>query len=259
MAVRNQLGSIRRVYLAGNRIVRRSDFRNHEWNVLLLHGFFQTRNIWNTMEDRLRYDGYGVVSFDLGGLLARFNTHPLDHLAALVADKVEALAQRHGVDKLHVIGHSKGGLLARRYVQQFGGDRRVASVLTLGTPHRGTPTAALAVGLSWAMRGSTSAHDLLPNSRVIQRLNEDGWPGHIPLTSVYSKADLVCPHWCSALPLSDDTPLQRNVLVPGVGHSELTWDASAYRAVTAHLSWANDAIEDRNNAKQQRTDHVRTA
>lgn len=114
-ALRGQLGSVRGVYLAGNRIVRRSDFRHHTDNVLLLHGFMQTRSIWNTMEDRLRFDGFGVVSFDLGGSLSRFNTHPLDELAILVADKVEALAQRHGVEKLHIIGHSKGGMLARAY------------------------------------------------------------------------------------------------------------------------------------------------
>lgn len=230
-ALRDQLGSVRRVYLAGNRVVRRSDFRHHRENVLLLHGFFQTRSIWNTMEDRLRFDGYGVVSFDLGGYLARFNTRPLDDLAALVADKVEALSQRHGVEHLHIIGHSMGGLLARRYVQHFGGERRVGSLITLGTPHHGTPTAALA---AWV--GRTSARDLLPNSRVVRRLNSEQWPAHIPMTSIYSRRDVVCPYWSSQLrnPEGADAAL-RNVEVRGVGHSELAWDAAVYRAILEHL------------------------
>jgi triacylglycerol lipase len=231
--MRGQLGSIRRVYLAGNRVVRRSDFRHHDENVLLLHGFFQTRSIWNTMEDRLRFDGYGVVSFDLGGAWSRFNTQPLDELAVLVADKVESLAQRHGVENLHIIGHSKGGLLARRYVQQFGGDARVRSVVTLGTPHHGTPTAALAVAAGMFFRNH-SARDLLPNSRVIRRLNEERWPDNIPLTSIYSRSDIVCPYWCAQLRQEDD-PQFTNLEIPSVGHSELAWDTAVYRQVLEHL------------------------
>jgi len=77
-ALRDQLGSVRGVYLAGNHITRRDDFKDREELVLLLHGFFQTRNIWEVMEDRLRFDGYAVLSFNLGGLLHRFNTNPIE-------------------------------------------------------------------------------------------------------------------------------------------------------------------------------------
>jgi len=232
-ALRDQLGSIRRVYLAGNRVVRRSDFRRHPENVLLLHGYFQTRSIWNTMEDRLRFDGYGVVSFDLGGAMSRFNTRPLDELAAIVADKVESLAQRHSVQSLHIIGHSKGGLLARRYVQHYDGAARVRSVITLGTPHHGTPTAALAVGLGMFLR-TNSGRDLLPNSRVVKRLNEERWPAGIPLTSIYSKSDLVCPYWCAQLRHEED-PQFTNIEIPRTGHSELAWDSAVYRNVLEQL------------------------
>ena len=52
--LRGQLGSVRRVYLRSNRIVRRDDFHTHPETVLLLHGFMQTRNVWQIMEHRLR-------------------------------------------------------------------------------------------------------------------------------------------------------------------------------------------------------------
>ena len=87
-ALRDQLGSLRGVYGAQNRIVRRDDFANFDETVLLLHGFFQTRNVWEVMEDRLRFDGFGVFSFDLGGLLG-LNTHRPQDLAERVADKLE--------------------------------------------------------------------------------------------------------------------------------------------------------------------------
>ena len=115
--LRDQLGSIRRVYLRGNRIVRRDDFANHDEAVLLLHGFFQTRNVWEIMEERLRAQGYGVFSFDLGGLLWRFNTHSIPDLSASIADKLEGICARTGLERFHIIGHSKGGIVAQRRVQ----------------------------------------------------------------------------------------------------------------------------------------------
>ncbi len=244
-ALRDQLGSVRDVYLAGNRIVRRDDFRGRPEVVLLLHGFFQTRNIWEVMEDRLRFDGYGVLSFNLGGLLYRFNTHPVDRLAEVVADKLEGLARRHDFDRVHVIGHSKGGMVARRYVQHFGGHRRVKSVITLGTPHHGTPTALAGVALSKALFNHTSAADLLPGSRLVEAINTDAFPDHIPLTSLYSRDDLVCPYWCSILrPRSGEQGLS-NVEVRGVGHSALTWSPEVYPHVRRHLEQASHQWRDR--------------
>jgi len=238
-ALRDQIGSVRGVYLAGNAIARKDDFGARPELVLLLHGFFQTRNIFEVMEDRLRYDGYSVASFNLGGLLHRFNTHPVDRLAELIAAKIEGLAERHGFERLHIVGHSKGGILARRYVQHFGGDRRAKSVTTLGTPHHGTPTALAAVALSTALWRTTSARDLLPRSKMIARLAEDPFPAHIPLTSIYSKADLVCPHWCSVLRPAPGEDHVRNVEIPDVGHSALTWDPRVYKAVRGAVESAS--------------------
>jgi pimeloyl-ACP methyl ester carboxylesterase len=212
---------------------------NHRELVLLLHGFFQTRNIWEVMEDRLRFDGYGVMSFNLGGLLWRFNTHPVDRTAAMIAEKIESLRERYDFDRLHIVGHSKGGLIARRYVQHYGGDKRVKSVITLGTPHRGTPTAALGVALMGFGAIRSSAADLLPGSGVVQRLSTDAFPGHIPLTSVYSRQDLVCPHWCSVLRRRPGESHLTNVEISGIGHSQLVWDGAVYRKVREHLDHAS--------------------
>ncbi len=236
--LRNQLGSIREVYLRGDAVNRRDDMGAHREVVLLLHGFFQTRNIWEVMEDRLRHDGYGVMSFHLGRLLWRFNTAPVDELARRVAAKVEGIAARHGVHRLHIVGHSKGGLVARRYVQHFGGDKRVKSVITLGTPHHGTPTALLGVALMGFGALSSSPFDLVPRSRLVERLARDSFPGHIPLSSIYSLQDAVCPFWCSVLrPRPGETHLS-NHPVRGVGHSQLAWDPAVYRIVRQRLDEA---------------------
>lgn len=232
--LRDQLGSVREIYLATDRVVRREDYSRPEL-VLLLHGFFQTRNIWEVMEDRLRYDGFGVISFQLGGLMQQYNTRPIEALAHLVSEKVERLAERHGFEALHVVGHSKGGLIARQWVQHQGGDKRVKSVTTLGTPHHGTPTAIVGVALMGLGLLPSSARDLLPRSRVISNLAHDTFPAHVPLTSIYSREDVVCPHWCSVLrPRTGETSMT-NVQVRGVGHSQLVWDPGVYRVVRERL------------------------
>jgi pimeloyl-ACP methyl ester carboxylesterase len=221
---------------------------SHPELVLLLHGFFQTRNIWEVMEDRLRFEGYGVMSFNLGGLLWKFNTHPIDYLARFIADKIEGLAARHGFERLHLVGHSKGGLIARRYVQHYGGDKRVKSLITLGTPHHGTQTAWLGVALMGFGALSTSARDLLPGSRLIRHLGRDTFPAHIPLTSIYSRADLVCPWWASVLrPRPGESHLE-NVEIPGVGHSQLAWDSRVHAAVRARLAQAVEIWREREPA-----------
>lgn len=216
---------------------RRDDHAQHDETVLLLHGFFQTRNIWEVMEDRLRHDGYGVLSFHLGGLLWRYNTHPIDRSARTVADKLAALRQRHGLGKVHILGHSKGGLIARRYVQAYGGAEHVKSIITLGTPHHGTPTAALGVALMGFGLLPSSARELLPGSRTIRALARDD--SAVPLTSIYSREDLVCPHWCSVLRPDDATSPMANVEVRGVGHTQLVWDVGVYQAVLDALDRAS--------------------
>lgn len=243
--LRDQLGSVRRVYLRGNRIVRRDDFAQHKETVLLLHGFFQTRNVWEVMEDRLRDHGYGVFSFDLGGLLWRFNTHSIPDLSASIADKIEGICARTGLERFHIVGHSKGGIVARHYVQHHGGDRRVKSVITLGSPHHGTPTAAIGVGLMAGGLLSRSPLQMLPGSPLIRMLRKDTFPPGIPLSSIYSRHDVVCPWWCSVLnPRPGETSLT-NHEVTGIGHTALTSDQVVYQLIRERLDDASRIWDER--------------
>jgi triacylglycerol lipase len=236
--LRNQLGSLRRVYWQGNTITRRGDLGAREETVLLLHGFMQTRAVWEVMEDRLRCDGFGVLSFDLGGLFYRFNTRPISQLSSAIAEKIEGICARYGVRQLHVIGHSKGGLIARHYVQHHGGAKRVKSLATLGTPHHGTPTALLGVAMFGGGLLSKSPFEMLPKSPFVRLLAKDTFPGQIPLTSIFSRADLVCPYWSARLLPKQGEMNLRNVELTGLGHTELAYDMGVYRHVHEHLQRA---------------------
>ncbi len=243
--LRENLGSIRKVYLRSNRIVRRGDFALYPETVLLLHGFFQTRNVWEVMEDRLRHDGYGVFSFDLGGLLWRFNTRSISYLAQHIADKLEGVCARYALERFHIVGHSKGGLIARQYIQNHGGDRRVKSLITLGTPHHGTPLAALGVGLMGGGGLRRSPRVKIPRARVQGKQGGDPIPPGLPQTSIFSKNDLVCPAWGATLRPKPGETSMKNLVVKGVGHTALTHDPGVYHLVRTELESASALWRDR--------------
>lgn len=52
--------------------------------------------------------------------------------------QVEEILKATGADKVHVIGHSMGGLDARAMIARLGMADKVASLTTIGTPHHGT-------------------------------------------------------------------------------------------------------------------------
>jgi triacylglycerol lipase len=94
--------------------------------------------------------------------------HLAEGLRALDAPRVIALA------------HSMGGLDARYAIGRLGAARRVAALVTVGTPHRGTPVADLtadlagklgvARALSLAGVGLEALHDL--TGAGLERFNE---------------------------------------------------------------------------------------
>ena len=73
--------------------------------------------------------------------------------ARRLAEAVEDVVATTGYHRIHLVGHSLGGLVARYYVQRLGGDARVHTLVTLGTPHTGTvPAYFLPVRLGRQLR-----------------------------------------------------------------------------------------------------------
>ena len=102
--------------------------------VLLVHGLVDNRSVFSVMSRSLRRRGFAHVG--------TWNYSPLlTDVAGGAADlgaHIERICEQTGHDQVHVVGHSLGGLISRYYVQRQGGDRRVASLVTLGTPHSGS-------------------------------------------------------------------------------------------------------------------------
>lgn len=223
--LRGNIGGLR--YYVGNTPSRRRDDWSHEGEtVLLIQGFLQTRQVLETLEARLRADGYRVLSFHLGGLMNNFNTRGVPTLARMIDGKIRRLREREEMGPIHIIGHSKGGVVARWLVQKEEGWKYTKTVITLGSPHHGTPTAAIggALGLIFVSR---SLWQMFPWSPMVRALNEAAFPPGVRLVSVYSGSDFVCPWRYSVLTARDGADV-RNVMVRGLGHMDLVEDPYVY-------------------------------
>jgi triacylglycerol lipase len=233
---RREARSLRR-YLdfdrSGNQVRRRTDFTDCPRPVLLLYGLFSTRRSCQLLERRLRRDGYGVFSIDLGGLAGAFNTRSIDESAERVREKVERLYARHPLGPLSIIGHSKGGLIGRYYVERLGGDARVRTLITLGTPHQGTPTAYLGCAtLGWF---TPSVWQMTPRSSFIRRLNLGPWPAGVRLVSLYSRRDACTPFPHARLDLGRPGDIA-DLELPDLRHRDFLVARSAYQAVRRELA-----------------------
>jgi len=214
-----------------NRVERRTDLDGHARPVLLLHGFFSTRRTLDVLEARLRRDGYGVFSLNLGGVRRAYNTRGIDDLADYVRAKVERIYAHHpGLGPLTIIGHSKGGLVATYYVKKLGGWRHARAVIMLGAPIHGTPMAWL--GLPVALL-APSLVQLLPGSRFLERLHEGRWPPQVRLVSIWSRSDRLTLH-PSAVLETRGQPQWHNVEVDCL-HFEFLTRQRVYAALRREL------------------------
>jgi triacylglycerol esterase/lipase EstA (alpha/beta hydrolase family) len=216
-----------------NAVVRRSDFTRCPRPVLLLYGFFSTRRVFEVLEHRLRRDGFCVWSINLGGLFDAFNTHGIDQSAEKVREKVERLYARYPLGPLSIIGHSKGGLIGRYYVKRLGGDRRVRNLITLGTPHNGTPTAYLGVATMGLL--ARSVWQMTPMSPFIRRLKMGAFPRNVRFTSIYSKGDRASPFPSCMLEIRGMENLI-NLELPAVTHRGYLYNRTVYSAIRQQLA-----------------------
>jgi triacylglycerol lipase len=218
----------------GNSIVRRTDFTDCPRPVLLLYGFMSTRRTFEVLEHRLRRDHYCVWSINLGGLFDAFNSLGIDVLAEKVREKVDRLYSRFpNMGPMSIIGHSMGGLIGRYYVKRLGGDHRVKNLITLGTPHNGSPTAYLGILTHGLV--SRSVWQMTPMSPFIRRLKIGAFPRSVRFTSIFSKSDRVNPFPACILEDGGAGNLS-NIEVSGISHREFVTRRVVYQVIHRELA-----------------------
>lgn len=160
---------------------------------------------WNVWEWYLERQGFHVYPTSF----PRFTLSDLRLASRILADKVDEVLAAEETDRVALVGHSMGGLIARHYIRFLGGAKRVAHLSCLGTPHHGTWTAATAPIL-------TGTRQILPGSPFLAELNDpDGDHGGVPILNVWSKWDgVVIPSESALL----EAPGVENVVIPYAGH-----------------------------------------
>ncbi|WP_425830447.1 lipase family alpha/beta hydrolase [Streptomyces fractus] len=193
--------------------------------VLLLHGFIDNRSVFVLLRRSLAQHGrQHVESLNYSPLTCDIRT-----AATLLARHVEEVCERSGQDRVDIVGHSLGGLIARYYVQRLGGDTRVRTLVTLGTPHGGTRVAPLA-----------DAHPIVrqmrPGSSVVEELKRPAPGCRTRFVSFWSDLDqLMLPLETACVDHAD--LLAQNVRVTGIGHLALP----VHPAVAVGIRQALDA------------------
>ena len=176
-----------------------------ETPILLLHGLFVNRSCWFWFKRQLRQQGFkNIVTMNLS------NGHSEETLAELVSKQVDELRLQLGVNKVHLIGHSMGGMIARNYVQLRGGEDKVDQLICLGSPHHGSKLATFTI----APLGKL----LIPDSDFLQKLNRAPIPENVQLTNIYTNKDnMVLPNSSNHLPWGTAVELDR------IGHTSLIY------------------------------------
>ena len=113
--------------------------RTTQRGVLLIHGFVCNRGLWNPWMRQLRQCGTPFMAINLEPVLGPIDLY-VDRIEAAVL-QIERATQCPPV----VVAHSMGGLAVRAWLRDRAADRRVHSVVTIGTPHAGTSMARFAL------------------------------------------------------------------------------------------------------------------
>jgi triacylglycerol lipase len=181
--------------------------------VVLVHGFLATAGIFRPLRARLeREAGARIASF----------SHPPGLGVKRIAQQLAGIVdQIPNGTRIHLVGHSLGGLVARWYVQEMGGHARVAQTIAIAAPFGGTKLAErfkLFVG-----------NDLHPGSEVLARLRDKGGAPQVPHLSIAGTQDRVVSPACASHGASE------LVVLEGRGHNQLLFDGEAIDLVVSRV------------------------
>jgi pimeloyl-ACP methyl ester carboxylesterase len=162
--------------------------------------------------------GVGAYSHNLEPVYA-----DIDSYADALARRIDDICTATGADKLVILAHSMGGLAARAYLRRHGA-RRVAKLITLGTPHHGTVMARLAAG--------RNGQQMVPGNAWLNRLNEEALS--LPVVSVFSHQDnIVAPQDSAVLAGA------KSISVSGMGHVSMPFSRRIREVALAEIQTAS--------------------
>jgi triacylglycerol lipase len=170
--------------------------------VLLVHGFGGTKSSWSSVARALRARGLTVEAITY----TPFGTS-MEQLADRLVVEVQRILSQTGSDRLHLVGHSLGGVVIAQAIAGGRLDGQVDTVVTLGSPFGGSPWAHV-------LPFGAIVRALREGSPLLRRLASAPVPDGVRWLAFTATLDMIVPG-----PRSMPAHAQvETVTVGGVGH-----------------------------------------
>ncbi|MFT5900798.1 MAG: triacylglycerol lipase [Glaciecola sp.] len=119
------------------------DLSNDRDQIILLHGMYRSAVAMQPLETFFRNQGYQVTNISYPSTKYDIQTLVRDYLHPAVEK-----ARRKGMQKIHFVTHSMGGILVRYYLKNHPLES-LGKVVMIGPPNQGTELAELFADSSW--------------------------------------------------------------------------------------------------------------
>lgn len=190
-----------------------ASFRPEAQPIVLVQGFAASSRVLLPLEAHLRRTlARPVVRVRLGGRLP-CQLGDIRRSAERVSGALGRLARLPGFRHADLVGHSMGGLVETYALKRLDPARRIRRVITLGTPHRGTPLALVGALVFGAF--SRAIWQMVPGSPLLRELASLPVPAGAELIAVGADADAVVLSGFARVPGS---PRHRNETLPRLDH-----------------------------------------
>ncbi len=217
---------------------------SRERHQLFIVWIFSSRRSLTVLERILQARGFQVMSFNLGGLFGVFFTRGIRETARFIETKIERQIKRHGFRKVHIVAHSKGGLVALWWLLKLDGHRYCDRLITMGTPFKGSVFTYLALitplGFFWR-----DVWQMRPGSEFLRELHQIPMPEHTKIYCLYSERDGIA-HGRDGLFEPRNAAMNAVVPIPmnHIGHFEFLYRRDVGDVLTKLLRSAEEAKAD---------------
>lgn len=195
--------------------------------IVLLPGFGSSSRVLLPLERRLRRQlRRPVIRMHLGyGLL------DIRAAATKVHEMLEERSRGTDFGYVDVVAHSMGGLVALYLSKVLNPSYRIRKVITLGTPHGGTPFAIAGALIFGTL--SQALWQMCPGSSLVRNLKQLRVPAETEVIAIEAGEDRLVPRGYARLKPESG---QKNRTVDGLGHIDLLHASESLSLVSSLLA-----------------------
>jgi pimeloyl-ACP methyl ester carboxylesterase len=205
--------------------------------IILVSGFMASNRALSVIRKRLLKDGFNVIIMAMDWNELSDAVDGLYYIAEKLSKTILTLHKEMGMGKnrIYLVAHSAGGLVARYYIQFFGGSHYCRALITMATPHQGTWYSLLGFFTHLILKARI-LYQMLPISSFIANLNQAPYPADFKMVSIFSRHDIMCSTKSTRLP--DHMCQEREIhqeQVDHLSHTDFLLSKEVYSLILKHI------------------------